>query len=840
MKEYKNILDTISSTKDFDIALMTTFNFEIDFFERKILNELFANNTRKIEVFVDSKELVKALKVNRSESIFRKYIAVPVEIQSSFHPKVILMLGKEKARLIVSSANIKTFGYLQNNEIFNVFDYDKENTSNLGLIISAYRFFIELNAIATFEDKELFKETDEYIYLKREVKNNDLYFIENINESVISQVVNLIDDKVTEINIAVPYYDKELIALRNIKKQFPFSKINLYIQNKLSTFPKEINEKQQLIDKSNINIFNKLMSNTLNKFYHGKVIEFKTKSNSYILYGSSNCTQSALIKSYKDAGNIECNILEKGSIDEFNYFFDSFRIEKDVELESNEMTFDSEEKTNFSFKYGEYDNSLKLIITYSVMPKDLKIIIENNQVDYIIENNTIKINMDLEKINNIFDITLKYDNKEEKIIGWYIDYNILREYRKIKEDYKLNNIKLNYDNTNQYREAVELIQRVIPLTKEEYTEQDKINKLFRMTIKDNENDELDEDEIDDNFILSEDIPDEYIERNRNLTIALTKTKMFSNRFFGSFKIGYSKEKEFEKGKDSMKNAKDVVKHRGPTPIEKRFARFVKNNIKNILDPEYIKYIEYNHYKDVIGLMLDIINQYKYKENVDDMFDSDYVVDVTNKMILSLLSKDNLQSETDNESIIIFTLYAIIENYHLKMKSDDLYRVDSLNSELLKILNSKYNIRENFEQYLIEAVYIFNEKIYNINIHYKEIEDYINKSFGYKTKKQLTDYIKNRFGKDTKLLVMKNEIVIEFDTNKINNYWKIDKQIVDEVNRYSVQYGKEYKKLTIKIMNSAEYDEKVDYAKNVIHNIDLKTGKTNTTIMRKSGKIENFS
>ena len=42
------------------------------------------------------------------------------------------------------------------------------------------------------------------------------------------------------------------------------------------------------------------------------------------------------------------------------------------------------------------------------------------------------------------------------------------------------------------------------------------------------------------------------------------------------------------------------------------------------------------------------------------------------------------------------------------------------------------------------------------------------------------------------------------------------------------------------MNSAEYDEKVDYAKNVIHDIDLKTGKTNTTIMRKSGKIENFS
>lgn len=841
MKEYKNITDVFSSTKEFNIALMTTFNFEIDFFERKILNELFANNTRKVEIFVDSKELVKALKVNRSESIYRKYLAIPVEIKSSFHPKIILMLGEEKARLVVSSANIKTSGYLQNNEIFNVFDYDKDNTTNLSLIINAYKFFRELNTIVSFEDIEIFKELENIIYLRREIKNNDIYFIENINESIMNQVINIIDDEVKEINIAVPYYDRELIALKYIKEQFPLSKINLYIQNILSTFPKKMNEEQNLINKNSINIYDKLLNNNANKFYHGKVIEFKTTSNSYILYGSSNCTQSALTKSYINGGNIECNILEKGNIDEFNYFFDSFDIEKDLELKTNEMTFNSEEKNNFTFKYGEFDDDgLKLIISCSVIPKELEIIIADNKVDYRFENNIIELFIDsknIERINNVFDIILKYDNKEEKIIGWYIDYNILRENRKTKEDYKLNDISLNYENTNQYREAVELIQRIIPLTNEEYTEQDKINKLFRTTIKDNENDELDEDEIDDNFILSEDIPDEYVKRNRDLTVALAKTKMFSNRFFETFKLGYSNENKIEK--ESNKEEKKIVKHRETTTIEKKFARFVKNNIKNILDPEYIKHIEYNHYKAVIGLMLDIINQYKYIEKVDNMFDDYYVVDISNRLILSLLSKVNdTQSETSKESTIIFSLYVITENYYLKSKGDDFYRIDSMNSELLKILKNKYNIRETFEQYLMEAVYVFNEKINNRNIAYKEIEEYINKAFGYKTEKQITDYIKKKFGENTKIEILKDELLIGFDTDKINNYWKIDKQLIDEIKKHSTQYNKDYKKITIKILNISDYNENIDYAKNVIHNIDIKSGRYDTTIIRKSGKIEN--
>ena len=113
----KSILDYLCG-KDYKIALMTTFNFEIDFFERFILNQLYDNNIRKISLFVDAKELSKSIMKVESSYIGKRYFVTPIEMNSSFHPKVFLLLGDKKARLIVGSANLTRSGLKSNNEIF--------------------------------------------------------------------------------------------------------------------------------------------------------------------------------------------------------------------------------------------------------------------------------------------------------------------------------------------------------------------------------------------------------------------------------------------------------------------------------------------------------------------------------------------------------------------------------------------------------------------------------------------------------------------------------------------------------------------------------------------------
>ena len=112
-KKY-SILDELAKCSGYDIALMTTFNFEIGFFERAVLNRLFAKDVKTISIFVDSDELTNALNefdvAHSGSHIGKKYMVNPVKMGGSFHPKVILLLGEKKARLFVGSANVKTSG----------------------------------------------------------------------------------------------------------------------------------------------------------------------------------------------------------------------------------------------------------------------------------------------------------------------------------------------------------------------------------------------------------------------------------------------------------------------------------------------------------------------------------------------------------------------------------------------------------------------------------------------------------------------------------------------------------------------------------------------------------
>ena len=189
----KRIVDEISNSKGYSIALLTTFNFEISYFERALLNALYDKNIKNVEIFVDADELEKAISESIDNNLDRKYIANPVRINSAFHPKVVLLLGEERAKLIVASANIKTSGYTLNNEVYNVFEYSKENPECLNLINDAISFFEKLNTMVYYQDTKIFNKIDDLIYRHRKSDNNDIKLIQNLESSVIDQLKNIIN-----------------------------------------------------------------------------------------------------------------------------------------------------------------------------------------------------------------------------------------------------------------------------------------------------------------------------------------------------------------------------------------------------------------------------------------------------------------------------------------------------------------------------------------------------------------------------------------------------------------------------------------------------------------------
>ena len=57
--EKDGILDILEKSKGYTTALLTTFNFEIGFFEKAVLSRLLRNDIRKVSVFVELDDIDK-------------------------------------------------------------------------------------------------------------------------------------------------------------------------------------------------------------------------------------------------------------------------------------------------------------------------------------------------------------------------------------------------------------------------------------------------------------------------------------------------------------------------------------------------------------------------------------------------------------------------------------------------------------------------------------------------------------------------------------------------------------------------------------------------------------
>lgn len=627
------ILDVFSNTKNYDIALMTTFNFDVSFFERSILNRLYENNVKKVSLFVDSYELNKALSEIDYTSIGKKYVVNPIEMKEAFHPKLILLLGQASAKLVVASANITVSGYLRNGEIFNVFDYDDKHLENLKVINSAIRFFEQLNdSDRSFnQDKALFDEIKGLVYYGKTSEHSELHLLHNLNESILTQVEKIVDN-VTEIDIAVPYYDNYAFALEVLHMSFPDAKINLYLQHKKCKFPLD-HKNDSFI--TSIFAFDKC--NDSSAFYHGKVFRFTTPEATYFLYGSANCTKSALTKAAKENGNIEGCVLEKGTAEDFDAFFDKFNITDDIEnLQCDLLTFESESNSNFFYRYGTLGSELvfnigfvKLISTVEVFYEDTKL-----NCEYKGDSLVVSAPTDIFLVTDLITLTIKYDGKQEQIKCWYTDVATLNFNRVKTSDEALFTASLYNDDAEKYLEDVKVIMEAMSLSFDDALKERFIVEKMKKSQKSTD----DEDYDDDEGVISYVIPDaSEIAQYRKYEHIDKHFKMPCFHSFNElFNLHISENRHIDA--DTVWH-KGEIKEREPRSSEYRFKSFVKSRVRQMLNPEFIAYVPFDHYVFCVNTVLSVFDKYSLKEYVKDMFDYEYLIKTRLSFMEALLSKE---------------------------------------------------------------------------------------------------------------------------------------------------------------------------------------------------------
>ena len=838
-----SLLDILQKSVGYDIALLTTYNFDIRLFEQAILNSLFTNNVRKVSVYVDAEELVKSLQSVRSCQIGRKYMINPIRINSTFHPKVVLLLGKKKARLILGSANITTPGYTTNNEVFNFIDYSDKDPKYLDLIVSAIGFFNSIDNNSDQLDRELIEEAASYPYYHRTRHNEETYYLHNLKDSILSQARQLISDDVQRISIAVPYYDGELSAYKEIQAQFPNAVMQLYIQNHKSTFPVDYNHNNQVVN----NImpfagFRQGKDNCKNNFYHGKVFLFQSAMNSYVLYGSANCTQAALTKSFAEGGNIECDLFEIGDREEFDYFFENIEIRKDEKLTSQALEYAPSVQPAVVFKYGEVKDDIWLyfllrnkheIPTVNLGNAKLYTMIENDELIAIIPSERAS------SLTDLFDVSLQYSDREEVCRCWTFSKEALKKSReKLTDTGSLKDFDINPGSDRFIEDRRRLLEAELMCLPDilSYREKDAIFTQIK------EEAEADEDEVESSsdFVVDIDIPDEYRAAYRQYQYVERIRGVFNRHFFsmnsGCLLPG-SKGKIAKSSEGLDAEPISTTQARTATTEERSFERFVKRRVKGMLNDQYVAAIGIDHYIALLSVLFEIFYKYNVREKVKDIFQNEYVAQTRAELMGKAMAKDRtkeIKKFDETSAALLEQSYKVIfDNYIYRTKAEDTdeqYRYDQINKKLLMRMQDVYGIRNVFKDDVV-AVITGNSNNKNLQqISVSAMVSYIDKLFGYMGMDQLAELIGKVYSQPDISLKGSVFTISALSTN-ISNCFKPDVPVLQEIKKYSRNVAPiEVVKIIVRPVNA----QKTTRISRIEHTIKMTRNSWTCSIVYKDG------
>lgn len=836
--EYFRALEELNNSKGYDIALMTTFNFDINFFERSILRILENNDTKKINVFVDSSELVKTLNSvpnYHNSSLGKKYFLSPVEINGAFHPKLILLLGQSSAKLFIGSANLTMNGYCINNEAFNVIDYNVNSIENAGIINGAIRFFEKMQKYTEFVDEEIFDEVKRLVYYSNSINGEDCWFFDSIENDILSQLKPIVSDA-TEIRIAVPFYDNDLIALDKIHEYYPNAKIEVFLQHKKSCCPIDLLGEKKYINE--VIAYKEFADRDTTSFYHGKVFEFRDKNNAYILYGSSNCTQAALTKSTLNGGNIECNLMEKGKSGDFDYYFDNFIFNNSEYLSCDLLEYNTVAPGNFHFKYGIMENDLILHVGYKVK-KDIKVQIGESELEYIYENDLIlHVPVDTAgKIGNIFDINIYIDGKTETIRCWYLNTFDIKLYRLNEKTSKVESFEYKPADETKYMQDRKALLYATSLCAEDLREEEELLTKIERVAEGSDIEETYEGEA----IVAYEVPnlsDQEILRYKEwCAIRRIQQKYYAYSFFNRKRTSNKNTKKKVTSFDYDVPMKETAQRRAE-PEEMKFGRFVKNRARGILNEEFVEKSNFDSYLFATSIFFEIFDKYTVLEKVDGMFSTDYLAKTKGELLLNIIKKYAAEEKKENgEFIIEQIMKVVLENRYGRESEDNIENIESINKNLITTLDQTFEIRENYSQY-IETIITEVMQYAQVKIEAPFVTRYIESLFDYLPYSLLEELLKRTLSNDAKIDINEKSGEVIFSSNKIMIHREACLYALMEIGRYCKRYELGAKHITIKVLNASKRMSGIDNPITELwYKKDLFTDKIDQIIIRKDGKRE---
>lgn len=133
-----SLLDALANSKSrYDVSIISTFNSYLPFYEDIVFHRLRNSGCRGNALLMDSNQILSALNDTfyRPRFAGKGYTLIPIEVENRcFHPKVVLLLGKEHCSLFIGSHNQTISGFGRNRELTASFEIDRESSDTERII----------------------------------------------------------------------------------------------------------------------------------------------------------------------------------------------------------------------------------------------------------------------------------------------------------------------------------------------------------------------------------------------------------------------------------------------------------------------------------------------------------------------------------------------------------------------------------------------------------------------------------------------------------------------------------------------------------------------------------
>jgi len=288
--------------REYAASLVTTFNAYFPFYEEVVLRHLNAAGCQHNVVLMDAGQCGQALvrAELRPRLAGKSYALLPIKCGGAFHPKLILLAGRQHGLLLAGSHNLTLSGFSFNRELTNCFEYagDKDRAL-LPVFHSALRF---IKAWAATSPEPLYESVNAISRLapwleepqepqKRLEADAESYFFgsDPNGRSLWEMARERVPGRVQRIVVIGPFYDQKLTFIKRLGEEFSPKHLVVGLEPERTVIAAEARQivpQAKFVDAS--------LLHHGSGYLHAKAILFEAEQGEELLItGSANPTQAA-------------------------------------------------------------------------------------------------------------------------------------------------------------------------------------------------------------------------------------------------------------------------------------------------------------------------------------------------------------------------------------------------------------------------------------------------------------------------------------------------------------------------------------------------------------------